>query len=192
MPTIDKPSLHASRPKGSIETINPAGKGLFSLTNSAVSFFPAPDSGSRLLSLKEHKLARGFGGVGMTMKTSPLRNLLLDIRTVKILSMERGSNWDGEGADAITRTVCEAAIFLKQLIDARALRAPDWIAPSTDGAIGFTWRTKSDQLNIQVSSLEKSGCVVRRSGCAGRSEKRCSVYAATTELSSFLGSDRGK
>jgi hypothetical protein len=189
MQTTDKPIPVISGLKSSIVTINPAKKGPFSATNSADLSFPVTDY---LLSLEKHKLVLKSGEVGSMMKTAPRSSLSLDSRTLRILSMERGSDWDGEGAEAITRMVCEAAVFFKQLTDAGSFRSPDWIAPSTDGAIGFTWRTTSDQLHIEVMSLEKNGCVVHRSGCAGRSEKRCSVYAATTELSSFLDSDRGK
>jgi len=107
----------------------------------------------------------------------------------KILSMERGGDWDGEGAKPIGALVCKAAALFGDNIYLCSLRPPDSIAPSTRGAIGFTWRTKTDQLNIQVLSLEDTGCVVRRAGSAGRYQRQCSVYAALEELRLFLALD---
>jgi hypothetical protein len=112
-----------------------------------------------------------------------------DSKNAKIMSMKRGPNWDGEGALAITEATCRIAVHFGQLVDARSLRAPSWIAPSTTGAIGFTWRTPENQLNVQVLSVGRTGCIVRRSGTQGRYQRKCSVNAAVEELSEFLAMD---
>ena len=113
----------------------------------------------------------------------------IDANYQRILSMERGLDWDGEGALPITAATCSAAVHFAQLIDERSLRPPDWLAPSTAGAIGFTWRTRNDQLNVQLSSRASTGCIVRRSGSGGSRERECSIPRAIEELSSFLALD---
>jgi len=130
--------------------------------------------------------------VPFSMNTSNGGTYSFEPQLARILSLERGRDWDGEGAQAITMVACQAAVFFGQLINARSFRAPDWIAPSTEGAVGFTWRTKTDQLNIQVLSLQVTGFVVRRAGPAGRYQRQCSVEAALDEVGSFLALDRGK
>jgi hypothetical protein len=109
----------------------------------------------------------------------------------QILSMERGSDWDGEGAREITRDACEAAILFAQLAESRSLRAPDSIGPSTSGAIGFTWKSRAEQINVQVFSLAEHGCLVRRAGTV-RSKSECSISEAIDNLDSFLALDRGR
>src|SRR5262249_16068925 len=54
----------------------------------------------------------------------------------QILSMKWQADWDGEGAKPITESVCRAAIRFGEGIRRESLRAPDSIAPSTQGAIG--------------------------------------------------------
>jgi hypothetical protein len=112
-----------------------------------------------------------------------------DPKIARILSMKRARNWDGEGAEAITDATCNAAVYFRRLVEAWSLRAPDWIAPSTAGAIGFTWRTKTEQINVQVQSVGEGGCIIRRSGAAGRFKVKCSIEVAKQQLSPFLASD---
>ena len=109
----------------------------------------------------------------------------------QILSMKWEADWDGEGAKPITESVRRAAIRFGEGICQESLRAPDSIAPSTRGAIGFTWRTRSDQFNVQVSSSRKNGCLVRRAGSSGRLSRQCSIPEALQELTSFLAPERG-
>jgi hypothetical protein len=104
----------------------------------------------------------------------------------QILSMQWAGDWDGEGAKPITASVCKAAIRFGEEIRRESLPLPDSIAPSTQGAIGFTWRTRSDQFNVQVSSSRKDGCLVRRAGSSGRRSRQCSIPEALQELTSFL------
>src|SRR5262249_48709259 len=109
----------------------------------------------------------------------------------QILSMKWEADWDGAGAKPITGLVCRAAIRFGEGIRHGSLRAPDSIAPSTQGAIGFTWRTKSDPFNVQVSSSRKNGCLVRRAGSSGRLSRQCSIPEALHALTSFLAPERG-
>jgi hypothetical protein len=130
---------------------------------------------------------------GCTVSTAAQsRNKLpAESKTAKILSMERPADWDGEGAHAITKQTCNAAELLDNLVRTASLRPPDGIAPSKDGAIGFTWRTGNEQLNIRVTSRGASGCLVRASGSHGRSSLSCPIVAAIEELRLFLALDRG-
>jgi hypothetical protein len=130
---------------------------------------------------------------GCTVSTAAQsRNKLpADSKTAKILSMERSADWDGEGAHAITKQTCAAAELFDNLVRTESLRPPDGIAPSKDGAIGFTWRMAGEQLNIRVTSRGAGGCLVRTSGPRGRSSLSCPIVAAIDEVRLFLALGRG-
>jgi len=123
------------------------------------------------------------------MNTSTGETSSFEPELARILSMERAGDWDGEGARPITKEACQAALLFRKLIEINLCRAPDSIAPSTRGAVGFTWRAKSDQMNIQIHSGLEDGCIVRRAGARGRSQDRCSLRVALQELRLFLALD---
>jgi len=123
------------------------------------------------------------------MKTAMTGNLADMSRSAMIQLMKSPQNWDGEGAKAITQAACEAAMYLDQTIEARSYRPPSSIAPSTTGAIGFTWKGKTGLINVQVTGLGKQDCVINWSRAGGRTPMRCSILEAIVELGSFLALD---
>src|SRR5436305_1551132 len=68
----------------------------------------------------------------------------------RISSLERPADWDGEGAEAITREACTAAVeFLKQ----RDTELPlPRIAPSCLGGVSLYWTRGDNRILVTVTS----------------------------------------
>jgi hypothetical protein len=104
----------------------------------------------------------------------------------RILSLESPADWDGDGAKAISRLTCAAASRFYEVAASRSFVAPRSIAPSTDGAVGFTWEGDLGLINIQVYGQGETDCEIRWSRAVNRAPRCCSMNEAIDELGAFL------
>ncbi len=177
------PGLQKPRRPDEFETVSPLPKALRDILKGRRT------STRRFLS-RAHAVASRpsyLAGSGMVLRGSQ-SDPQCDPMKEKIMSLRHEANWDGEGAQPITNGVCAAAALFLDSVTNRGLPRPENIAPSTSGAIDFTWRLGNEMLNVQVYSLSDLGFFVRRLGTGGRDTLWCSFYEAGNECLSFFRS----
>ncbi|HTE20845.1 MAG TPA: hypothetical protein VK689_20965 [Armatimonadota bacterium] len=71
-----------------------------------------------------------------------------------VRSLQRGDDWDGEGARGVSRDACEAALaFLAEVRAAiQGLPDPTSVSPSVSGAVAFSWRRGREVLLVEVAA----------------------------------------
>ena len=92
---------------------------------------------------------------------------------VRLLSLRRRHNWDGEGAKAVTAAACRAAL---KFIEAARCRQPDVPlprpAPSVKGAISLYWKNESEHLVASISSDDPATVALHWEGPGGQFDNR--------------------
>jgi hypothetical protein len=74
----------------------------------------------------------------------------------RVLSLQRGEDWDGQEADAITADTCAAALqFVRQLLAIRPDLPLPLSAPSVYGAVSLRWVNGDRDLAIYVFSPDR-------------------------------------
>jgi hypothetical protein len=71
----------------------------------------------------------------------------------RIDSLQRGADWDGEGALAISAEACNAAIEFLEMVKQQVPGLPDpgSISPTELGAIAFCWRNGRRVLLVEAA-----------------------------------------
>jgi hypothetical protein len=104
-----------------------------------------------------------------------------------VASLRRARDWDGLGAKAITKEICDHAITFLDAAEERGIPAPEFVCPSALGAIALEWRPGDRRAGVRVYSSAPDGCAYVFREATGRYRKgRADIPTAADLIREYL------
>lgn len=108
----------------------------------------------------------------------------------RINGFEAPANWDEEGAAAITKDACKAAIDVALMANRAAPTLPEpQPAASALGAISLYWRVGTKHFTIRVFSSDMNSVFFQENDSSDLSKRHCDTRPASevvSRLAAFL------
>jgi hypothetical protein len=124
--------------------------------------------------------------VKQTMPTQTSVQHLAKIDKEAIASLKRAADWDGLGAKAITNRACDDAIAFLDYAVSSGVPQPDYISPSSLGAVSFEWHRDGKKWYVRVHSRGADGCFYQWKDAEGhRGQGRYDISTATRMIKEF-------